>query len=94
MRAATTIRTGPAHRATRRPPGRLDSHKNWTDRRGLVTGGDSCSGCSRWGDWYSLSINSSGNHFWLASQLATANGTTANTYPKWTTSIANINMNV
>jgi hypothetical protein len=36
MRATTTIRTGPVHRATRRPPGRLDSHKNWTDRRGLV----------------------------------------------------------
>ena len=35
MRAATTIRTGPDQRATRRPPGRLDSHRNWTDRRGL-----------------------------------------------------------
>jgi hypothetical protein len=38
MRAATTIRTGPVHRAKRRPPGRLDSHKKWTDRGGLVNG--------------------------------------------------------
>ena len=39
MRAATTIRSGPVHRAKRRPPGRLDSHRNRTDRRGLVTTG-------------------------------------------------------
>jgi hypothetical protein len=35
MRVATTIRRGPVQRAKRRPPGRLDSHRNWTDRRGL-----------------------------------------------------------
>ncbi len=37
MRAATTIRRGPVQRATRRPPGQLDSHRRWTDRRGLVS---------------------------------------------------------
>lgn len=36
MRGTTTIRPGPVHRATRRPPGRLDSHCRRTDRRGLV----------------------------------------------------------
>jgi RHS repeat-associated protein len=36
MRVATTIRRGPVQRAVRRPPGRLDSHRSWTDRRGWV----------------------------------------------------------
>src|SRR5579862_4753552 len=36
MRAATTIRRGPVQRAVRRPPGRLDSHRKRTDRRGRV----------------------------------------------------------
>jgi len=37
MRAATTTARGPRSRATRRPPGRLDSHKPWTKPRGPVT---------------------------------------------------------
>ena len=37
MRGTTTTRPGPVHRATRRPPGRLDSHTPRTDRGGLVT---------------------------------------------------------
>jgi hypothetical protein len=58
------------------------------------TGGDSsCSGCSRWGDWYSVSMNTTGDRFWLASELATDNGTMVDTYPKWWTSIADIDMN-
>jgi RHS repeat-associated protein len=41
MRGPATISRGPVHRATRRPPGRPDSHTNWTDRRGPVTGAGS-----------------------------------------------------
>ena len=40
MRAATATRRGPVQRATRRPPGRLASHRNRTDRRGPVSAGD------------------------------------------------------
>jgi len=34
MRATTTTRRGPVHRAKRQPLERLDSHRKWTDRRG------------------------------------------------------------
>ncbi len=37
MRATPAMRRGPVDRARRRPSGRLSSHPNWTDRRGLVT---------------------------------------------------------
>lgn len=36
MTVATTTRSGPVHRAKQRPPGRLDSHKKWINRRGRV----------------------------------------------------------
>ena len=36
MRATPAMRRGPVDRARRRPSGRLSSHPNWTDRRGLV----------------------------------------------------------
>lgn len=36
MRATTTIKSGPKARATRRPPGRADSHRKWTNREGPV----------------------------------------------------------
>src|SRR5664279_6519605 len=37
MRVPTTTSRGPRSRAVRRPPGRLDSHNPWTNRRGPVT---------------------------------------------------------
>lgn len=40
MKLATTIRGGPAPRATRRPPGRLDSQRRWNGRRGRACGLD------------------------------------------------------
>jgi RHS repeat-associated protein len=40
MRATATIPRGPTRRATRRPPGRPNSHRKWTDSRGPVTFGN------------------------------------------------------
>jgi hypothetical protein len=44
------------------------------------------SGCSAWGDWYSMNANESGSHFWFASEVATSSD-------DWQTYISAIAMN-